>query len=91
MSLFLDRYPQIRMTLDSSTLLTDMVTERVDCAIRIGPLPDPNLISTQPGAMRRYLCASPAYLAKRGSPDSISDLDMHDTIEMLGTDGRPFS
>jgi LysR family transcriptional regulator for bpeEF and oprC len=87
---FLDRYPEIRVTLDLSTRLTDMVAEGVDCAIRFGALPDSSLVSTQLGLIRRYLCASPAYLAKRGLPVSIHDLDNHDTIEMPGPDGRAF-
>lgn len=85
---FLDRYPKIRLTLDLSTRLADMVTEGVDCAIRFGALPDSTLVSTQLGTMHRYLCASPAYLERRGTPVSIGDLDHHDTIEMLGADGR---
>jgi len=87
---FLDRYPEIRITLDLSTRLTDMVTEGVDCSIRFGPMPDSSLVSTQLGAMHRYLCASPSYLAKRGSPVSVRDLNKHDTVEMPGTDGRAF-
>lgn len=89
---FADRYPEIRMTLNLSARLTDLVTEGVDCAIRFGPLPDSSLISMQLGALRRYLCASPAYLAKHGTPVSVSDLakHQHHTIEMPGSDGRPF-
>ena len=88
---FLERFPEIRVTLDLSTRVTDMVAEGVDCAIRFGPLPDSTLVSTQLGTLRRYLCASPSYLAKRGSPKSIRDLDEHDTIEMPGPDGRAFA
>ncbi|MDP0929455.1 substrate binding domain-containing protein [Paracoccus onubensis] len=88
---FLDRYPEIRITLDLSTRLADMVTEGIDCAIRFGALPDSTLVSTQLGTMHRYLCASPAYLERRGTPFFISDLDHHDTIEMSATDGRPLA
>src|SRR5262245_29042651 len=50
---FLERFPEIRVTLDLSTRVTDMVAEGVDCAIRFGPLPDPTLVSTQLGTLRR--------------------------------------
>lgn len=86
--LFLDRYPEIRVTLDLSTRLTDMVAEGVDCAIRFGPLPDSSLVSTRLGTLSRYLCAAPAYLARRGTPATLRDLDGHDTVEMPGPDGR---
>jgi LysR family transcriptional regulator, regulator for bpeEF and oprC len=86
--LFLERYSDISVTLDLSTRLADLVREGVDCAVRIGPLPDSSLVSSQLGAMHRYLCASPAYLAKRGRPSSLTDLSSHDTIELPGPDGR---
>jgi DNA-binding transcriptional LysR family regulator len=87
---FLDRYPDVRVTLDLSTRSVDLVAEGVDCAVRLGPLRDSSLISTQLGAMNRYLCAAPSYLAKRGSPATIDDLARHDAIEMPGANGRAF-
>src|SRR5699024_12017455 len=60
------------------------------CAIRIGPLADSTLVATRLGTMHRYLCASPAYLDKRGTPVAVANLDDHETIEMPGPDGRAF-
>lgn len=91
---FADRYPEIRITLNLTSRLADMVGEGVDCAIRIGSLPDSSLISTRLGMLSRYLCASPAYLEKHGAPASIRDLAGHQqhTIEMPSqSSGRPFS
>jgi len=87
---FLDRYPDVRVTLDLTTRSVDLVAEGVDCAVRLGPLADSSLISTQLGAMNRYLCAAPSYLAKRGTPATIDDLARHDTIEMPSANGRAF-
>ena len=87
---FLDRYPDVRLTLDLTTRSVDLVAEGVDCAVRLGPLPDSSLISTQLGAMSRYLCAAPSYLAKRGTPTTIGELARHDTIEMPSANGRAF-
>jgi LysR family transcriptional regulator for bpeEF and oprC len=39
--------------------------------------------------MGRYLCAAPAYIARRGLPMSLQDLSDHDTIEMPSPNGRP--
>lgn len=88
LSTFLDRYPELRVTLDLSTRHTDLVAEKVDCALRLGPLPDSALVTTRLGARNRCVCASPAYLAKRGTPASLDDLARHDTIEMPGADER---
>jgi DNA-binding transcriptional LysR family regulator len=38
--------------------------------------------------MRRYLCAAPAYLERRGAPKSLEEIARHDTVEMPGPDGR---
>ena len=40
------------------------------------------------GTIRRYICAAPDYLARRGMPPSIDDLALHDTVEMPGHQGR---
>lgn len=85
---FLDRYPEVQVTLNLSTRLADLVSEGVDCAIRLGPLPDSALVATQLGVISRYPCAAPAYVARRGTPAEPADLASHDTIEMPSPDGR---
>ena len=87
---FVERYPDIRVSLDLSTRAANLVAERIDCAIRIGPLADSTFVATRLGTMHRYLCASPAYLDKRGTPVTVANLDDHETIEMPGPDGRAF-
>lgn len=85
---FLDRYPDVQVTLNLSTRTADLVSEGVDCAIRLGPLPDSSLVATQLGVINRYLCASADYVARRGAPATPNDLPAHDTIEMPSPDGR---
>lgn len=85
---FLERYPDIRLTLDMSTRVADLVAEGVDCAVRLGPLPDSSLVSARLGTLTRYACAAPAYLARRGTPVTVRDLEQHDTIEMPASGGR---
>jgi DNA-binding transcriptional LysR family regulator len=86
---FLERWPEVRVELDLSTRTSDLVGEQIDCAIRMGPLPDSSLMSIPLGAMSRYLCASPEYLNRRGVPQSISDLVAYDIVEMPSSTGRP--
>ena len=51
--------------------------EGVDVAIRIGELPDSSMQAVRVGQVRRVICASPAYLAQHGTPQSLDDLQDH--------------
>jgi DNA-binding transcriptional LysR family regulator len=48
--------------------------EQADVAVRIGELPDSTFVATGVGAVRRVICASPAYLAAHGVPARPRDL-----------------
>ena len=85
---FLRLYPDIEIALDLESRSADIVAEAVDVAVRLGPLPDSGLVAVKLGVMRRYLCAAPAYLERKGTPRSIDDLGGYDTIDMPGPDGR---
>jgi DNA-binding transcriptional LysR family regulator len=65
-------------------VLTDRVThlldDQVDVAIRIGALPDSNLIATRLGTVRHLVCGSPEYLATAGTPATLDDLTRHSLI-----------
>ncbi len=86
---FLDRYPDVSVTLDLTSGRGSPVNDGQDLAIRVGPLPDSGLRQVHLGRMGRYLCAAPAYLERRGTPERVGDLEAHDTVEMPGIDGRP--
>jgi LysR family transcriptional regulator, regulator for bpeEF and oprC len=86
---FLERHPELRVSLDLSTRVVDLLADGVDVAVRLGPMPSSGLIATRLGAMTRHVCAAPAYLARRGIPRSLDELAEHDTVDMPGVDGRP--
>jgi len=46
----------------------NLLEEHVDVAVRIGELPDSSMIAKRVGLIRKMLCASPAYLKRRGAP-----------------------
>jgi DNA-binding transcriptional LysR family regulator len=46
----------------------------IDLAVRIGELPDSNLIATKIGAIRQAVCGSPAYFKEHGTPKTPRDL-----------------
>ena len=51
--------------------VVDLVEEGVDAAIRIAHLPESSLVAVRVGETRRVLCATPAYLARAGTPPAI--------------------
>ena len=77
---FLERYPEIELDIDFNDRLVDLIDDSVDIAIRSGDLPDSRLVSLPLWHYRTVLCASPAYLARRGLPSRVSELDRHDGI-----------
>jgi len=85
---FLIRYPKIEIALDLGTRQADLVAEAIDVAVRLGPMHDSGLVTIKLGTIRRYICAAPSYLARRGTPTSIDAIAQHDAIDMPGPDGR---
>lgn len=61
-----------------------IVEEGIDVAVRIGALADSTLKAVRIGTVRQMLVASPAYLARRGAPDTVAALAKHALIAMDG-------
>jgi LysR family transcriptional regulator, regulator for bpeEF and oprC len=85
---FIRRYPSIDLKIELSSRAADLVSESVDVAIRMGPMPDSSMVAIRLGNIKRYLCAAPSYLEINGTPQKIEDLASFDAIEMPGADGR---
>lgn len=81
---FLGAYPEIDIRMVLADGVVNLFEEQFDLAVRIGDLPDSSLIATRVGAIRRVICASPAYLSIRGTPDSPNDLSQHDCVTFEG-------
>ena len=77
---FLARYPEVRVVLTVDNRPVDLMTEDIDVSIRIGPLPDSELIARKLGTIELWPCASPAYLAANGTPMTVNDLVTHRLI-----------
>ena len=84
---FLAHYPEINVSLVLTDRVVHLMDEHADVAIRIGELPDSTLMATGVGAVRRVICASPAYLAAHGVPTRPHDLAGHEciTFEVLAS------
>ena len=77
---FLRRYPGVSVDLRLTDQMVDLVDAGIDVAIRIGVLKDSSLVARRLALNRRVLCASPAYLAARGTPHHPSDLARHECL-----------
>lgn len=85
---FLQEYPEIDIRLTLADRLLHLQEDHVDLALRIGALPDSSLKALRLGQVRRVVCASPAYLDRRGRPRGLEDLARHDCISFTGL-GQP--
>lgn len=77
---YLRVFPRVDVRLMLVDRVVDLIDEGQDVAVRIGELPDSSLIATRVGALRRVVCASPAYLEAHGTPAVPADLARHDCI-----------
>ena len=82
-SRFLDAYDGVEIELLLNDRNIDLIEEGIDVALRIGSLADSSLLARPVGQVRRLWVASPAYLARRGTPRTPADLSGHEAL--LGT------
>jgi len=74
------RYPQVSVDLLVGSQAVNLVEARIDLALRITNQLDPNLIARQLAVCRSVVCATPAYLAKHGTPLRPEDLAQHNCL-----------
>ena len=77
---FMKRYPELRIQLQLEDRLTDIISEGIDIAIRIGVPKDSSLVATCIASVPRAFCASPDYLEQYGEPKNPSDLSAHNCL-----------
>jgi DNA-binding transcriptional LysR family regulator len=81
---FLEAQAEVDIQLRLGDRNVNLIEEHVDVALRIGALPDSGLVATQLGAVRRVVCASPAYLNRFGTPQSLGELGAHRCVTFDG-------
>ena len=72
--------PDLRVTIELTNRLVDLVAEGFDLAVRTGNLTDSRLIGTRIASRRLYLCGSPAYLGMHGRPRTVEELSSHQCL-----------
>lgn len=89
----LERHPGLTIELAMSDSFSDLVQEGIDVALRIGVVTDQDLVARRIGVTRRAVVATPAYLARAGTPQHPDELAGHECIRFMGLatrDGWPF-
>jgi DNA-binding transcriptional LysR family regulator len=85
---YVARYPGVRVEVELTSRVVDLVREGFDIAVRAGNLEDSSLTARKVADMDLELFASPAYLARRGEPKSAAELPAHDLVLFRPRDGR---
>lgn len=82
---FLARHPALTVHLGEGERFVDLVREGVDCVVRAGELADSDMVVRRLGMMEEITVASPAYLAKHGTPLTPDELDGHRMIGFVSS------
>ena len=92
---FLRLYPDVRLDLNLTDAIVDIVEQGYDLALRIGELAPSSLLAQRVDDNLRMLVASPDYLARAGHPETPQDLLRHSCLplgegrvwQLIGDDG----
>lgn len=85
---FLARHPALELELSGSDRRVDVIREGFDCVVRGGALDDNGLVARPLGTLHIANCASPAYLARNGTPTTLADLSAHVLVHYAASLGQ---
>ena len=85
---FYRQHPEIDIILSSSDRRRDMLRDGLDCVLRVGELDDGDYIARKIGNIKITTCASPAWLAEHGTPETLEDLRKHQAINWINNSSR---
>lgn len=89
---FFRRYPDVVLELGSSDRTVDPLADGYDCVVRGGDVQDEGLVAHALGALPLITCAAPSYLAARGIPCALEDLQAHRFVNFYAPrDGHLFA
>ena len=80
LSELLERHPDLELFLSTTDRVVDPVREGFDCVLRVGQPEDSELVQRKLGELAVVNCASKAYVAKRGMPLGLEELEGHELI-----------
>eukprot|EP01042_Synura_sphagnicola_P032358 gene32358-41636_t len=77
---FMAKYPEIELDISLADRVVDLVREGYDLSIRIGGEIDPSFVAVKLASNRRVVCATPHYLQRHGTPETLDDLAHHNCL-----------
>ncbi|WP_093553639.1 LysR family transcriptional regulator [Pseudoduganella namucuonensis] len=80
---YLTLHPEVSLDLNLNDRMVDLVDEGYDAAIRIGDLEDSSMVARALFPYAMVICASPDYLARRGTPRTPADLAGHECLDFM--------
>jgi len=87
---FLEQHPRLALSVQFSDQVAPLVSSGLDLAVRIGTLQDSSAVAQRLATDRRVLCASSAYLRRRGAPRTLDELEQHECLLLRGGSGLQF-
>jgi DNA-binding transcriptional LysR family regulator len=84
---FLRRHPSVSVDLLLLDRTVDMIEEDIHLSLRVGHLPDSQLVARKLADVQMIVCAAPAYLKRFGIPQSPVDLGHHACLIFSDTPG----
>lgn len=90
---FFAQYPSVQIELSVGNRSIDLISENVDCVVRLGPLLNDFLIARPLGMLQMVTCASSAYIERHGMPSHPADLEKNHTLIRIASprSGRSFT
>ncbi|RPH30196.1 LysR family transcriptional regulator [Buttiauxella warmboldiae] len=85
---FYREHPDIEIILSCSDRRRDMLRDGLDCVLRVGELDDGDYIARKMGSIKMTTCASPAYLAEHGTPETLEELRQHQAVNWINSSSR---
>lgn len=73
----LDQHPDLQIELSTSDSMVDLISEGLDCVVRVGNLSDSAIICQKLGEVFLITCGSPEYFARFGMPETTEQLSHH--------------
>jgi DNA-binding transcriptional LysR family regulator len=77
---FVEAHPEVQLDIVLSDQVIDLLEQRADVAIRVGPLRSSQLMARKLGESRMVVVAAPDYLKRHGTPKSLAELATHNLI-----------
>src|SRR6185312_1256890 len=81
---FLALHADITMSLNLNDRVIDLTAEGLDCAVRVGDLPDSSLVGVRLAENQRRCVAAPGYLQRHGTPRHPNELSRFDCLTLSG-------